>query len=84
MNSKILFYLASVSYALYVIHGGLRYTWLGEGEIMEKYIKRPLLFAVLFVLAHLSTFYYEKKFISFGKALSLKIQKKSQRNIMVN
>ncbi len=51
---------------------------------MEKYIKRPLLFAVLFVLAHLSTFYYEKKFISFGKALSLKIQKKSQRNIMVN
>lgn len=77
MNSKVLFYLASISYALYVIHGGMRYTWLGEGEILEKYIKRPLLFTVLIVLAHLSTFYYEKKFISFGKALSLKVQKRS-------
>jgi peptidoglycan/LPS O-acetylase OafA/YrhL len=84
MNSKILFYLASISYALYVIHGGLRYTWLGEGETLEKYIKRPILLAILFVLAHLSTFYYEKKFISFGKALSLRVQKKSQSNIVVN
>lgn len=84
MNSKILFYLASISYALYVIHGGLRYTWLGEGETLEKYIKRPLLLAILFVLAHLSTFYYEKKFISFGKALSLKVQKKNQNKAVVN
>lgn len=79
MNSKFLFYLASISYALYVIHGGLRYTWLGEGEILEKYIKRPMLFAVLVVLAHLSTFYYEKKFISFGKALSIKLQNRSSK-----
>lgn len=84
MNSKILFYLASISYALYVIHGGLRYTWLGEGETLEKYIKRPLLLAILFVLAHLSTFYYEKKFISFGKELSLKVQKKNQNKAVVN
>lgn len=74
LNSKVLFYLASISYALYIIHGGLRYTWLGEGEILEKYIKRPLLFIVLIFLSHLSTFYYEKKFISFGKSLSLKLQ----------
>jgi peptidoglycan/LPS O-acetylase OafA/YrhL len=77
LNSKVLYYLASISYALYIIHGGLRYTWLGEGDGLEKYIKRPLLFVVLVFLAHLSTFYYEKKFIAVGKSLSMKLQNQS-------
>jgi hypothetical protein len=49
-------------------------TWLGSGEDLEKYIKRPLLFMVLFALAHLSTFYYEKQWIALGKKLSAKLK----------
>jgi peptidoglycan/LPS O-acetylase OafA/YrhL len=74
LNTRSLFYIASISYALYIIHGGLRYTWLGEGDLLDKYLKRPLLFMVLFMLAHLSTFYFEHKCIAFGKAFSLKLQ----------
>jgi len=70
LNLKILVYLAGVSYALYVIHPLLVHTWLGSGETIEKYAKRPLLFAVLFLLAHLSTFYYEKYWISLAKKLT--------------
>ena len=71
-NSRILFYLASISYALYVIHGILSNTWLGEGERLEKYLKRPLLLVITFALAHFSTFYYEKYWINLGKKLTLK------------
>ena len=67
LQLKVFAYIAAVSYALYVIHGGLRHTWLGEGDTFEKYLKRPLLFAVTFFLAHISTFYYEKKCICWGR-----------------
>jgi peptidoglycan/LPS O-acetylase OafA/YrhL len=70
LNNRILLYIASVSYALYVIHGGLGHTWLGEGGTFEKYAKRPLLFAVTFLLAHISTFYFEKYWINLGKRLT--------------
>lgn len=53
-------YIAEISYALYIIHGVLSATWLGQGERLAKYLKRPLLFAVTFALAHVSTFYFEK------------------------
>ena len=72
LDSKILFYVASISFALYVIHGGLRETWLGEGDVFEKYVKRPLFFFVTFALAHISTFYYEKHWIKLGKKLTSK------------
>lgn len=75
LNLRILVYLASVSYALYVIHPVLTHTWLGSGETIEKYAKRPLLFAVLFLLAHISTFYYEKYWISLAKKLTKKQRK---------
>lgn len=74
LRSRFLFYMASTSYALYVIHGGLSHTWLGSGESVEKYIKRPLLFATTFLLAHLSTFYFEKHWINLGKKLTSKNQ----------
>ncbi len=73
LNLKFLFYIAAISYALYVIHGGLMHTWLAEGEVLEKYAKRPLLFLVTFSLAHLSTYYYESYFIKLGKNLSKKL-----------
>lgn len=70
LNLKILVYLASVSYALYVIHPLLIHTWLGSGDLIEKYAKRPLLIIVAFALAHLSTFYYEKYWIRYAKRLT--------------
>ena len=72
LKSRFLFFVASISYALYVIHGALNGTWLGQGDTLEKYLKRPLLFLVTFTLAYISTNYYEKYWISLGKKLSKK------------
>ena len=72
LNLRILVYLASISYALYVIHPLLAHTWLGDGDLIEKYSKRPLLFMILFGLAHASTFYYEKYWITLAKKITNK------------
>ena len=74
LEHKWLFYIASISYALYIIHPLLASSWLGSGDLIEKYSKRPLLFAVLFLLAHLSTFYYEHRVMAWGKAAALKVK----------
>jgi peptidoglycan/LPS O-acetylase OafA/YrhL len=60
-------FLAGISYALYVIHPILSESWLGSGDVVEKYAKRPLLFAVLFALAYVSTYCYERPLIELGK-----------------
>ena len=71
LTSRVLRYIATVSYALYVIHGCLSISWLDHGETkIEKYLKRPLLLAVTFSLAHLSTFYFEKYWINLGRRLT--------------
>ncbi len=70
LTSRPAAYIAAVSYALYVFHALLTSTWLGSGEDVERYLKRPLLFAATFALAHLSTYYFEKHFIDWGKALT--------------
>jgi peptidoglycan/LPS O-acetylase OafA/YrhL len=70
LQSRAAAYIAGVSYALYVFHALLASTWLGSGEDVEKYLKRPLLFAATFALAHLSTYYFEKHFIDWAKALT--------------
>ena len=72
LASRVLKYIATISFALYVIHGVLRETWLGSGDTLERYLKRPLLFAATFGLAHLSTFYFESRFIRLGKRLTVK------------
>lgn len=74
LNHRLLAYIATISYALYVIHLFLPTTWLGSGDILEKYAKRPLLFLILFIAAHLSTFYYEKRWIALGRKLSEKLR----------
>ncbi len=60
LESRPMGYIAEISYALYVIHGALSHSWLGTGERLEKYVKRPLLFGLTFLLAHLSTRYFEQ------------------------
>lgn len=74
LRHHVLVYIASISYALYVLHPALALSWLGEGETLEKYLKRPLLFIALFALAHLSTHYFEQPCIRFGKWLSARLR----------
>lgn len=70
-KSSVFAYIAKVSFAVYVIHHIFQYSWLGtDPDKIVKYIKRPFLFAATFVLAHISTFYFEQKFIDLGKKLT--------------
>jgi len=62
-------YIAEVSYAVYVFHEMLSATWLGSGDTLVRYAKRPLLFAATFAAAHLSTFRFEHPMIALGKRL---------------
>jgi len=73
LTNRVLAYIASISYALYIIHPFLMTTWLGSGDLLQKYAKRPLLLTVLFVSAHVSTFYYEKRWMEMGRWLSEKL-----------
>ena len=77
LQHRLLFYIASISFALYVIHPLLNASWLGSGDQVVKYAKRPLLFAAIFLSAHISTFYYEHKWIDFGKRLADKLKVRS-------
>ncbi len=70
LTSRAAAYVAAISFALYVFHALLAATWLGSGEDLEKYLKRPLLIGATFLLAHLSTSYFEKHFIDWGKRLT--------------
>ena len=70
LESSVAAYIAAVSYALYVIHVPLTHTWLGSGDLAEKYLKRPLLIAVTFGLAHISTYRFENHFIDLGRRLT--------------
>jgi peptidoglycan/LPS O-acetylase OafA/YrhL len=61
-------YVADTSYALYVIHPITSYGWMSDGGPIVKYLlKRPVSVALTVLGAHLSTFYYERYFISLGK-----------------
>lgn len=73
LRSSQLRYIASISYALYVLHEVTIQGWLGSGDKLVKYAKRPLAFALTFLGAHLSTNYYEKYWIQKGKRLSKRV-----------
>ena len=63
-------WIATISYALYIIHGVLMNTWLGSGPKLDKYLKRPLLIGLTFFLAHLSTYKFEQPCIAYAKRLT--------------
>lgn len=60
-------YIAQISYALYVFHMMFTATWLGSGDTLEKYLKRPLLALATWAAAHVSTFYYEQRFTDWAR-----------------
>lgn len=61
LASGALRYVATISYALYVIHPLTVHGWFNQGSAFERYfLKRPLSFAMTFIAAHLSTYYWER------------------------
>jgi peptidoglycan/LPS O-acetylase OafA/YrhL len=61
LSSHVLGYIATISFALYVWHSPFRHGWFSQGEGVEKYLLyRSTGIALTFLLAHLSTFYFEK------------------------
>jgi peptidoglycan/LPS O-acetylase OafA/YrhL len=61
LTSRPLRYIATISYALYVVHPATAFGWMNTGSTLDRYLfKRPITFALTFALAHLSTFYWEK------------------------
>ena len=70
LRTRFLAYVAEISYALYIVHPLFLHTWLGSGTKLVEYAKRPLIILASFAVAHLSTFYYEKRWIVWGKRVS--------------
>jgi peptidoglycan/LPS O-acetylase OafA/YrhL len=61
LSARVPRYIATISYALYVIHPLTAHGWWSAGTLAEKYlVKRPLSIVITFILAHLSTFYWER------------------------
>jgi peptidoglycan/LPS O-acetylase OafA/YrhL len=69
-RSRAVVYIAHISYALYVVHGMLMATWLFTGDTVVKYLKRPVLIALAFAFAHVSTFMFEARMIKVGRRLA--------------
>jgi peptidoglycan/LPS O-acetylase OafA/YrhL len=68
LGSRPLRYIATISYALYVIHPATAHGWMSEGGAEVKYLlKRPISLALTFILAHVSTFYWENRWQSAAK-----------------
>lgn len=72
--TKAASYIATTSYAIYIFHMALAATWLGSGGTMVKYAKRPLLLALTFAIAHLSTFHFDWPCIALAKRLTRHIK----------
>jgi len=70
LKSKPLVYLASISYALYIWNEFFHNGWFEAGSKVAKYSKRPLGIGLNFLIAHVSTFYFEKFWINLGKRLT--------------
>jgi peptidoglycan/LPS O-acetylase OafA/YrhL len=83
LASRPLRYIATISYALYVIHPATVYGWMNEGSTATRYLlKRPVSFALTFIFAHLSTFYWESRWQSAARRW-LKSQSSSSAEIGV-
>jgi peptidoglycan/LPS O-acetylase OafA/YrhL len=74
LESRPAAYIARTSYAVYVIHGMLGATWLGGEQATKvvRYALRPVLVVATFALAHVSTFYFENRWIALGKRLTVR------------
>ncbi|MFT7136526.1 MAG: peptidoglycan/LPS O-acetylase OafA/YrhL [Akkermansiaceae bacterium] len=72
LKTKLLAYIATISFAIYVWHSPFRHGWFDAGTDLERYFfKRPIAFVCIFSLAHLSTFYFEKPITTAAKRIKV-------------
>ena len=70
LSSRPLRYIATISYALYIIHPLTIHGWWNDGSAMVRYLfKRPVSIAMTFAAAHFATFYWEQKWTRAGRRL---------------
>lgn len=74
LTTRSMVYVASISYAIYLWHMPLADTWLGSGDLLEKYLKRPLLLLSVIAVAHLSTFTLERAVSNAASRFLRKLQ----------
>lgn len=68
LSARPMRYIAAVSYALYVIHPLTVHGWFNQGSLTDRYLlKRPISFIMTFVGAHVSTFYWEKRWMQAAR-----------------
>jgi len=67
LESRVLRYLAEISYGLYVLHPLTMHGWFDPANKVVKYLRRPVGFALSFAGAHLSARFYESRWIALGK-----------------
>ncbi len=68
LSSRLVRYIATISYALYVIHPLTIQGWWNQGSIFDRYaIKRPISFIMTFAAAHVFTFYWERPWMQAGR-----------------
>jgi len=80
LASRAMAYVATISYALYVIHQLTVQGWMNTGSIFDRYLlKRPVSLALTFGAAHFSTFYWEKFWMRAGK---LWIESRRKRRLL--
>ena len=71
LSAGLLRHVAAMSYALYVIHPISVLGWWNQGSIAELYLlKRPISVIVTFVLALISTRYWERYWLGAAKSWS--------------
>jgi peptidoglycan/LPS O-acetylase OafA/YrhL len=86
LSGKPAKYIAEISYALYVIHPITAYGAMGDGSPLVKYlIKRPVSLLLSFILAHISTFYFEKKVVRAARTIcpDKKIRVEAQEDVAI-
>lgn len=74
LRSKPLFFLAEISYALYILHPLVHVGWFDTGSKIVRYAKRMPALALVFAGAWASTHYYEHWWIAQGKRWSRRLQ----------
>ena len=69
LHSRSANYIATISYALYVVHPFTAHGWWNAGAVWERYLlKRPISVAITFAAAHMSTFKWEKRWTAAARA----------------
>jgi len=70
LSSGPLRYIATISYALYVVHPLTIHGWWNDGGPLVRYLlKRPISFAMTFATAHFATFYWEQTWIRAARQM---------------